>query len=239
MEHDVSPLITGIIAVAFASVHLLSPRLVFLDRRPRSIWLSLAGGISVSYVFVHILPELSALQSVAGESAPLPVALYVFALAGLLTFYGLEQMAKAQGGGRTGTSPAQAFWLHLGAFALYNLLIGYLLEEQAREEGLDGLLLYALALGLHYIVNDRALYAHHGEVYLRRGRWILSAAALAGWAIGLAVEIPESWLAYPFAVLAGSVILNVIKEELPEERESRFWAFAAGAVGYAALLLAI
>ncbi len=41
-----------------------------------------------------------------------------------------------------------------------------------------------------------------------------------------------------FAVLAGAIILNVMKEELPEERESRFGAFAAGAAAYTGLLLA-
>ena len=41
-----------------------------------------------------------------------------------------------------------------------------------------------------------------------------------------------------FALLAGGIILNVLKEELPEERKSRFWAFALGAGTYAALLLA-
>jgi hypothetical protein len=39
------------------------------------------------------------------------------------------------------------------------------------------------------------------------------------------------------ALLAGSVVLNVIKEELPKEHESRFWAFLLGTAGYAALLL--
>ncbi len=33
--------------------------------------------------------------------------------------------------------------------------------------------------------------------------------------------------------------MNVLKEELPEERKSRFWAFALGAVLYAAILLAL
>jgi len=37
--------------------------------------------------------------------------------------------------------------------------------------------------------------------------------------------------------LAGGISRNVIKEELPPDRESRFWAFAIGAAGYAALLL--
>jgi hypothetical protein len=31
--------------------------------------------------------------------------------------------------------------------------------------------------------------------------------------------------------------MNVLKEELPEERKSRFWAFALGAVLYAGILL--
>ena len=33
--------------------------------------------------------------------------------------------------------------------------------------------------------------------------------------------------------------MNVLKEELPEERESRFWAFAAGAALYSVVLLAL
>ncbi len=35
------------------------------------------------------------------------------------------------------------------------------------------------------------------------------------------------------------MILNVLKEELPAERESRFWPFAFGATAYAALLLSL
>ena len=41
-----------------------------------------------------------------------------------------------------------------------------------------------------------------------------------------------------FAFLAGGVVLNVLKEELPEDRQSRFLPFLLGAGGYA-LLLAI
>ncbi len=40
-----------------------------------------------------------------------------------------------------------------------------------------------------------------------------------------------------FAFLAGGVVLNVLKEELPEDRKSRFSAFAVGSAAYAALLL--
>ena len=40
------------------------------------------------------------------------------------------------------------------------------------------------------------------------------------------------------AFIAGGVVLNAIKEELPRERRSRFGAFALAAGAYAALLIA-
>ncbi|WP_180381094.1 MULTISPECIES: hypothetical protein [Fischerella] len=46
-------------------------------------------------------------------------------------------------------------------------------------------------------------------------------------------------IALLFTFLAGGVILNILKEELPEERKSRFWAFALGAGIYTVLLLAL
>jgi hypothetical protein len=225
--------LTLALALVLAAVHVFSPRLVFLDRTPRSIWLSLAGGTSVAYVFVHLLPELAALsRDTLGEAW-----IYSLALAGLVTFYALEKMVRRSRRAGGGRSTDGGFWLHLGAFAVYNFLIGYLLDEQAREEGTGGLVFYAVAMGVHFVVNDRALFRAHGHDYLARGRWLLAGAALAGWAAGLALEIPEAGLAGAFALLGGSVVLNVIKEELPEERESKLWAFALGAAVYAALLL--
>ena len=48
-----------------------------------------------------------------------------------------------------------------------------------------------------------------------------------------------SWFStWALVFLAGHVVLNVLKEELPEDRESKFSAFALGSGAYAALLLA-
>jgi putative ABC transport system ATP-binding protein len=60
----------------------------FLDITPRSRWLSAAGGVSVAYVFVHILPDLAAseetLRKAAGESLGfLEHHVYLLALLGL------------------------------------------------------------------------------------------------------------------------------------------------------------
>ncbi len=129
------------------------------------------------------------------------------------------------------------FWIHLGSYAVYNVLIGYLLLHR-EETDLRGLLIYAAAMGLHFVVNDQGLREHHGAAYDRVGRWLLAGAPILGWLLGLAVEVPPLALAALFAFLAGGVVLNVLKEELPEDRESRFSAFAAGTAAYALLLLA-
>jgi hypothetical protein len=52
-------------------------------------------------------------------------------------------------------------------------------------------------------------------------------------------ELSALAVAVLVAFLAGGVILNVLKEEVPTERRSRFWAFALGMAGYAALLLTL
>ena len=92
-------------------------------------------------------------------------------------------------------------------------------------------------MGVHFVVNDYGLRRDHKGAYDRVGRWVLAAAVLAGWLVGLFFEVSEAALAVLFAFLAGGVIMNVLKEELPEERESRFWAFALGAALYSVVLL--
>ena len=122
--------------------------------------------------------------------------------------------------------------------AVYNALIGYLFLHRLAS-GLEDLLLFFVAMALHFVVNDHGLREHHKDAYLRKGRWVLAAAVVLGWVVGLLTKIPEVAIAVLTAFLAGGVIMNVLKEELPEERESRFWAFALGAAFYTVILLAL
>ena len=229
--------ITFVLALGMAAAHLLARRLHFLSATPRSRWLSGASGVSVAYIFVHILPDLAEHQAALEEAAPLSFVehhVYLVALVGLSAFYGLERLIKRddEDGGR---NPG-VFWLHIASFTVYNTLIGYLLVHR-ESPGLAPLLYFFIALTLHFLVNDIGLRHDHKGLYDRWGRWILSAAVLLGWLVGVLTEINEAALAVLFAFLGGGVILNVLKEELPEERQSRFSAFALGAAGYTVLLL--
>lgn len=240
--------LSGVFAAALACVHIFARELDFGGGR-RSPWLSAAGGVALAYVFMHLLPELSHGQEVIERAGLGQVAnwlenhAYMMALVGLLVFYGLERAAvTSRRAGSSivygdGTSVA-VFRSHVGSFAAYNVLIGYLLVHRERETELS-LVLYAFAMALHFMVNDHGLRLHHRDRYDRRGRWALAFAVIAGWGIGQVVVIEESAFAMLFAFLMGGLVLNVLKEELPEERQSRFWPFALGALAYAALLLVL
>lgn len=241
-------LLSVVLAVGLALVHLFSGKLRFLEEIHRSRWLSIGSGVSVAYVFVHILPELSTAQEtiqgvVGGGLAFLEHHVYLVTLLGVAVFYGLERAAKLsrqrnQKAGRGDVTEAEVFWLHICSFAIYNALIGYLLLHR-EEPGIQSLLFFFFAMALHFVVNDNGLRENHKESYDRMGRWILAAAIIFGWVIGLGTEIHEAAIAVLFAFLAGGVILNVLKEELPDERQSKFWAFALGAAIYAALLVSV
>ncbi|WP_153555577.1 ZIP family transporter [Roseimaritima sediminicola] len=228
-------------ALALVVVHLFSSRLRFLEVIPRSRWLSIAGGVAVAYAILHLLPELQKYHEALSEvgsrlSLPGEHVIYVLTLFGLVAFYGLEKFAaKSKGRAHSDTENAGVFWLHIGSYSVYNALIGYLLVREDRS--LRSLLLFFVGIGLHFVVNDHGLWQHHKQTYRRFGRWMLSAAIMLGWLVGIATEIHEAITASVIAFLAGGILLNTFKEELPEERESRFWAFSLGALGYALILL--
>ena len=247
-------------AIVLALVHLSAGRFRLDQRVPRSRWLSFAGGVSVAYVFIHMLPEIDesarTLEHHGETFAFADQYGYLLALFGFVVFYGLERLVRRGPAGTgpadtgfAGTGPADTgssstgfvdtevadrlFWIHLGSFAIYNAMIGYLVLD--RELG--GLPAYVVAMGLHFIVIDAGLRHHHGGTYDRWGRWVLAAAVAVGFAFGFVLDDVEVFFAVFVPFLSGGVVLNVLKDELPADRESRFWAFATGALGYAVLLL--
>lgn len=240
-----NPLYTGIAALLLALVHLFAEKLNF-TALPRSKWLSFAGGVSVAYIFVHLLPELAEWQEILREESQaldfLRHRSYIIALLGVAVFYGLERTAKLSSESERETRNEEmphsirVFWVHIGLFALYNFLIGYLLVYK-EEDSLTPLLWFTIAMAFHFLVNDYGLLDHYHDAYRSRGRWIMSVAVLGGWLLGTLTELPEVGISILFAFVAGSTILNVLKEELPEERKSNFWAFALGCLVYSTLLM--
>lgn len=161
----------GLFTVGLALVHLFADRLQF-SRLGQRRWLSAAGGASVAYVFILLLPEVSEAAAIAGalrgEAFLAEQLLYVTALFGFIVFYGVEVFVAKR---RTGSveDDFSVFWFHVAVFTLYSAIIGYLLFHQ-EVESLANLSLYALSMALHFQVTDYGLSRHHGEEFHRIGR---------------------------------------------------------------------
>jgi hypothetical protein len=247
--------------VVLAALHLAAPRIRRIPGVPEHATASFAGGLAVSYVFLHLIPEVARghqeLQELFGEaqrpSALVELGIFLVALVGFLVFYSLEKLAERSqasahaGGARSegrsarvpegGSGGAGAFWIHLGSFVVYNAVITYTLPSNYRT-GVAFALLFTVAIGLHFVLSDRGLEEHYGD---RFDRWtprvLLAAALLAGWVLAALFAPTRSvTVSLLTAFLAGSILLNVFKEEIPSTRRSSLPWFTAGLALYAVLL---
>lgn len=231
--------------LALSLVYVLGGRVHLAGRR--RTWISAAAGVAVAYIFVDVLPELGErqaafLEQVVGRELLAPEYRgYLAALLGFVVFYGLEKMTvaartEALALGHVHGESRRVYRIQIAGFAAYSALIGYLLVERA-ETGALSLGLYSVAMGLHFLVTDHALIHEHGEPYLRSGRWRLAGAVLLGWLVGSLTTLSAGMMVVLFGLIAGGVVINSVKGELPKEGEGQFWPFLVGAAAYAVLLM--
>jgi zinc transporter ZupT len=240
----VSPLTYVAASAVLAVAHMGAGRIHAARWLSRGQWLSLAGGVSVAYVFVHLFPEL---RHGADHLRRLDVVGTVFlgrhvffpVFVGFVVFYGLERLASRSNRTESGDEEAASdavFWIHVGSFAAYNFVVGYTLHHQ---RPLETLALFTLALAVHFVVTDDHLREHHEERYRAVGQWVVSAAVVGGTLLSFVFTITPAVYELSLAFLAGGIVLNVMTQELPDRSESRFASFLAGAAGYTALLAVV
>ena len=220
-------------AFGFALICVFAGRLGIGSRLRQPSGLSFAGGAATAYVFVHLLPEIGyhRLRIEESDHASYEAFLYPVLLAGTSIYYALESYLSHS---RRMRGPA-GFAVHMAGFSLYFALIGYFLQHRGDKDA-EQELFYFLVLGLHILVLDTVFRRRHEALYDRIGRWVMAASVLAGWALGELVEFPAAVSGMAYALLAGGMILNILKQELPASKEGQVVPFLIGAASCAALL---
>jgi hypothetical protein len=237
------------VVILLAATFLLGGHLEIGARAHRRRWLSVASGIAVAYAFVQLLPEMGEAQKAFSDAATSRWLLfpeqrvYTSALLGFILLYGLENLVSRTRQRRREERVTEGkgdltYWLHIAGFAVYGGLVSYLMVDQGRR-GLPFLILYFVAMFLHFLGVDHSLRREHGAPYDRSGKWILAGAVLAGWIVGSSTSIPVTFLSTLQGFVGGGVVINSAIMELPKENEGRFWPFVAGAVGYALIILLV
>lgn len=228
-------------SVLIAGAIVLSRYCRKLTLRIERRWQALSAGVAVAYVFVSIMPELEEHRPAVADSSlgmllDTEKRIYLWALAGFVAFAGLSRLRSVPVSG-----PQRTVWLYSGTvlgYALYVLLIGYLLVRR-EDVSVLSLALYVFAIGLHLFMVDDELSERFQDRYESRGRWLLVASVLLGWALGIAGAFADSVTSRLFAVLAGGVLITAVHAEVRAETEPRFGWFVGGAVVYATILMLI
>jgi hypothetical protein len=233
----------GAAAALFALMFLVGGRIhpvksLVHDRRTV---ISFGAGMTAAYVFVHLLPELHDAREKFADTTTLELryegaSIYFLALLGFLAFYGLDHLRAKLSESPEEERETTAFKVHIGGFAAYVALMSYLLVHSLEGEGVTTVL-YVIAIAVHFLGIDHALREEHGALYQRVGRYILAAACILGWAIGLLVASPLFVLALLVAFISGSIIMNSLITELPSDKDGRFVPFLVGGLLYGLILL--
>jgi hypothetical protein len=121
-------------------------------------------------------------------------------------------------------------------YALYSLLIGYLLVRR-EDESLLTLGLYVFAIGLHLFMVDGELAEQFEHRYQSGSRAVLASCVVLGWALGIADAFTDSFTSRLFAFLAGGLLITSVHAEVRAEQGTRFWWFVGGAAAYGILLM--
>lgn len=234
---------TGVSAIVLALTFPVGGRMRPMQRliHDQGWLLSLGAGLSIAYVFVHMMPELAGAREVYAQSTKLPVIfrgmlVYFVAMIGFMVYYGLENIRRRVRRGHQASVSKIDYTIHLGGFAIYVWMIAYLLINQLDKAPLY-IGLYTFAMVAHFMSIDHSLREEHPALYKRGGRWLLAAMSILGWATGIFIPLPLYLLALMLAFVSGAIIMNSAIMELPSRKDERFLGFLAGGLIYGVLLI--
>ena len=205
------------VALVLIGGHLISPR-VAARRMNQPAYKAFSGGVSIGYVFLHLLPALDAGHAVVGKR------IYAVALLGFVLFYGLDVVFKK--GKSHHPTKYHAF---LAALFIYDGLVVFTLGMELPPTA-PLTAVFALSLALDLVSTDVDMERDFGSRFVRSGRWVLIAAVVAGYLFSLVRRPHELVIDVLTAALAGFMMFNVFSSTFPITKDHRFPAFLAGLV---------
>jgi hypothetical protein len=256
--------VDSLLAVLFLAFwHILCGRLPLIHTVRHSNWLSFSGGVAVAFVFESLLPKLGEWQGLiltqeqmkfgvtklcedlgmveycGGMPKFINYEIFLLALAGMVSFLWVEWGLQSRNDEKSEHgAPSDHFTLHIGIFAAYNVLIGYITAHNI----LPGRFVQALlvtALALHFLGINHTLWINYRDRFDSLGRWIFAASLFLGWLVGVMTEFAQTIYIAMYSFLAGAIIVSVFNDELPNRHEGQFWPFLSGVLIYTYFMMNI
>lgn len=204
-----------LIALILGSAHVISPRIFGLRKHPE-IQQAFGGGLSVAYIFLHLIPSLDASNELVGSR------IYFVALLGFVAFYGLDVLFQPP----RDAHPTK-YHAYLWVFFLYDGLLVFTLGLELPPTPILTLV-FAVSLAVDVLNTDIELQEGFGERFVKSGRWVLLAGVAGGYAMSLVRRPLPLVVDIVTAALAGFMMFHTFNGQFPAARNQKFPWFLAG-----------
>lgn len=228
-------MITFSFALLLIIAHIAVPHIKRLDYMDTSILNSIAGGLGLGALLIHLLPDLMAQVAHLSTHSTIPFfhkpqhlffGLFTTMLISFCLTYGIEKVAHDRK--KRGEDPeVLVYALHLIVLCT-TLFVMTSTFQALLKTSIFSLALIAILLLSEIIMEDHAFQKHFGEMYDFRGRFLVTLSILAGWACGTYLLDDQITLqmAFTTAFAIGILLLTVVKTEFDLlEQKSHFPTF--------------
>jgi len=184
--------------------------------------ISFAAGISITYLFLNLLPHTY-------EAAThLKEWVFVFLLLGFSAYHLIEKLTYKHAD--QDKLARELKEIHSISFFVYYFLVGIVLKDEIRIDIIDGIL-FLVPVALHAALSAVSLSRIHGEVRESNVvKIVLSMSSLLGVIFAMFIEVPPVMDNILISVIAGVLLYIIVKEFLPEKKEGQPLFFILGMV---------
>ena len=190
---------------------------------------SFVAGISVSYLFLYLFPELYEGVKFLNKS------LFVYVLLGFMLLHIVEKQIRQ-------SRSIEKLRLRLKeehsiVFFVYYFILGIILVELINLNILKGLLFFFIIL-FHSMVSVASLKQIHQKLIAKKiFKIVLSISTLLGILFALFVKFPQSVYYILIGFVAGALLYIVVRDIIPKQSDSKLIYFIFGALLYMVLIM--
>lgn len=214
-----------ILAIALSVIDFITEGL-FLKASPAKMkFISASAGVSVSYIFLILLPEIYS------GSLEISRVLFIAVLLGFGIFHITEKYIR-----QNFTGPAlrkEHRLIHSTTSFVYFFVVGFLLVKLTENNGNLAAFLLFIPIALH-IVIDSLPRRHTKKQHLRA---LSASSPFLGALTASALDIGNIGNIALLGIVGGALLYTVVRESLPRDREGKPLYFIMGLLLFTVLVL--
>lgn len=188
-------------------------------------FISISAGVSVSYIFLILLPEIYSGALVISK------LLFLAILFGFGMFHLIEKYIR-----QNFTGPAlrkEHRLIHSSTSFVYFFVVGFLLVKLADSEGSLSSTLLFIPIMLHIII-DSLPRRHTKKRHLRA---LSASSPFLGAILASFIDIGAIGNVILLGIVGGALLYTVVRESLPREREGKPMYFLSGLLLFTIVIL--